>query len=353
MGFSGHYDGPVFSHRRMPFHGSGLVDTERRGDPPASADPCFRNEFIQQDPAKHEADWKYGPKIAPAYDLPSLITPSGDPHQMSNTYLVLFWKSMYRYTHYNMIREPTFPREPDLTRGELAAGATVTRTSVWHNPNEPAIQSIKKFHPDYFRPVGLATTAPNPTDYGFPGIGDFRDQRLPRGHADRRPWYYFCLAASTMVMGSLIRGFVVKLNYQLWISRDMEALGNVEVDTSQIMPGQNYTTRWRGKPIFIRRRTPEMIAASRADDSHCKSFKDPATDAERCPNPEWLIVLGVCTHLGCIPHADAGMWHGFFCPCHGSHYDHAGRIRAGPAPTNLEIPEYEWVSDTVIKLGTD
>jgi ubiquinol-cytochrome c reductase iron-sulfur subunit len=114
------------------------------------------------------------------------------------------------------------------------------------------------------------------------------------------------------------------------------------------------TIKWRGKPVFIRHRTAEEI--SEADAVPLSDLRDPQTDAERATKPEWLVIVGVCTHLGCVPLGTAatearGDYGGWFCPCHGSHYDTAGRIRKGPAPENLHIPVASFVSDTVVQLG--
>jgi ubiquinol-cytochrome c reductase iron-sulfur subunit len=129
----------------------------------------------------------------------------------------------------------------------------------------------------------------------------------------------------------------------------VKALATTEVDVSQVAPGKSITVLWRGKPVFIKRRTPEEIAEVRAVD--LKDLKDPQKDEDRAKNPEWLVMLGVCTHLGCVPLADKGDFKGWFCPCHGSHYDGSGRIRKGPAPVNMEIPEYEFVDSNTIKIG--
>ena len=106
---------------------------------------------------------------------------------------------------------------------------------------------------------------------------------------------------------------------------------------------------WRGKPVFIRRRTQEEI--NKALDVNLSELKDPEDDAKRTKKPEWLVMIGVCTHLGCVPLGNKGDYNGWFCPCHGSHYDTSGRIRKGPAPTNLEIPKYEFVDNNTIKIG--
>jgi ubiquinol-cytochrome c reductase iron-sulfur subunit len=137
-------------------------------------------------------------------------------------------------------------------------------------------------------------------------------------------------------------------------SQDVLALASTEVDLSQIEVGQAITVKWRGKPVFIRHRTPEEIKT--AQDVNLGNLRDPQPDSERVEKPEWLIVVGVCTHLGCVPQGQKpseprGQFGGWFCPCHGSEYDTSGRIRRGPAPTNLEVPEYTFTSDTLVTIG--
>ena len=129
----------------------------------------------------------------------------------------------------------------------------------------------------------------------------------------------------------------------------VKALASTEVDISGVEKGQSITVLWRGKPVFIRRRTEEEIA--KAKDVKLEDLPHPETDEERAKNPEWLVMLGVCTHLGCVPLGDKGEYGGWFCPCHGSHYDTSGRIRKGPAPTNMEVPKYEFVNSNTIKIG--
>ena len=129
----------------------------------------------------------------------------------------------------------------------------------------------------------------------------------------------------------------------------VKALASTEVDISGVEKGQSITVLWRGKPVFIRRRTDEEITKARQ--VNIDELKHPEKDEDRAKNPEWLVMLGVCTHLGCVPLKDKGDYKGWFCPCHGSHYDVSGRIRKGPAPTNLEIPKYEFVDSNTIKIG--
>ncbi|MBV8939841.1 MAG: ubiquinol-cytochrome c reductase iron-sulfur subunit [Alphaproteobacteria bacterium] len=137
---------------------------------------------------------------------------------------------------------------------------------------------------------------------------------------------------------------------------DVLALASIEVDLSPIKPGQTVKVKWRGVPVFIRNRTPEDIAAAKA--VALSDLRDPEPDEKRVKkgHEQWLVMVGVCTHLGCIPLAGAGDFGagdggGWFCPCHGSAYDTAGRIRQGPAPKNLVVPQYTFLSDTRIKIG--
>jgi ubiquinol-cytochrome c reductase iron-sulfur subunit len=139
-------------------------------------------------------------------------------------------------------------------------------------------------------------------------------------------------------------------------SADVLALASIEVDLSQIQPGQAIKTVFRKQPLFIRRLTPAEVKD--ANSVPLDELRDPQSLSERTQpgKAEWLVTMGVCTHLGCVPLGAAegenkGQFGGYFCPCHGSHYDTAGRIRKGPAPKNLEVPEYKFASDTVITVG--
>jgi len=138
-------------------------------------------------------------------------------------------------------------------------------------------------------------------------------------------------------------------------SADVLAVSTTEVDLSQIEIGQRITIKWRGKPVFIVRRTTKQIAQAISDDNNFNLI-EPATDASRVQREEWLIVIGVCTHLGCIPlgqrdNEPRGKWGGWYCPCHGSIYDISGRVRRGPAPENLYIPPYEFTENGSVIIG--
>ena len=130
---------------------------------------------------------------------------------------------------------------------------------------------------------------------------------------------------------------------------DVLALAVIEVDLSAIPEGKNVVFKWQGKPLFVRHRTAEEIDAARNVDVN--TLRDPQHDDTRVQRPQWMILIGVCTHLGCVPIANAGEYGGYFCPCHGSHYDTSGRIRKGPAPLNLAVPKYRFETDTTLVVG--
>ena len=132
-------------------------------------------------------------------------------------------------------------------------------------------------------------------------------------------------------------------------SADILSFSTIEVDLSLLKQGQSMSVLWRGKPLFIRCRTDDEI--KEAQDIDIKNLKHPESDETRVIDPRYLVMVGVCTHLGCIPLGQQGDYDGWFCPCHGSHYDTSGRIRKGPAPFNLEIPPYEFIGDSKIKIG--
>ncbi|MBB4627305.1 ubiquinol-cytochrome c reductase iron-sulfur subunit [Paracoccus denitrificans] len=178
--------------------------------------------------------------------------------------------------------------------------------------------------------------------------------------ATRRDFLYYATAgAGTVAAGAAAWTLVNQMNP----SADVQALASIQVDVSGVETGTQLTVKWLGKPVFIRRRTEDEIQAGREvdlgqliDRSAQNSNKPdaPATDENRTMDEagEWLVMIGVCTHLGCVPIGDgAGDFGGWFCPCHGSHYDTSGRIRRGPAPQNLHIPVAEFLDDTTIKLG--
>ncbi|XP_030953428.1 cytochrome b-c1 complex subunit Rieske-4, mitochondrial-like [Quercus lobata] len=178
---------------------------------------------------------------------------------------------------------------------------------------------------------------------------EYNHERYPPGDPSKRAFAYFVLTGGRFVYASLIRLLILKFVLSMSASKDVLAMASLEVDLSSIEPGSTVTVKWRGKPVFIRRRTEEDIKLANSVD--ISSLRDPQPDSERVKNPEWLIVVGVCTHLGCIPLPNAGDFGGWFCPCHGSHYDISGRIRKGPAPYNLEVPTYSFLEENKLMVG--
>lgn len=174
----------------------------------------------------------------------------------------------------------------------------------------------------------------------------------------RRDFLYVATATTGAITATAA---VWPLINQMNPSADVQALASIEVDVAGLAPGTQLTVKWRGKPVFIRRRTVAEIEAARnitlADlpdtDARNANASGEATDNNRAIDEagEWLVMVGVCTHLGCVPLGDAGDFGGWFCPCHGSHYDTAGRIRKGPAPQNLPVPLVSFINDTTLKLG--
>lgn len=178
---------------------------------------------------------------------------------------------------------------------------------------------------------------------------EYNHERFPPGDPSKRAFAYFVLTGGRFVYASLLRLLILKFVLSMSASKDVLALASLEVDLSNIEPGNTVTVKWRGKPVFIRRRTESDIKMANSVD--VSSLRDPQEDSARVKNPEWLIVVGVCTHLGCIPLPNAGDFGGWFCPCHGSHYDVSGRIRKGPAPFNLEVPTYTFLDENKLLVG--
>ncbi|CAA0824593.1 Ubiquinol-cytochrome C reductase iron-sulfur subunit [Striga hermonthica] len=174
-------------------------------------------------------------------------------------------------------------------------------------------------------------------------------ERYAPGDPSKRAFAYFVLTGGRFVYASLLRLLVLKFILSMSASKDVLAMASLEVDLSSIEPGSTVTVKWRGKPVFIRHRTEEDVKL--ANSVELPSLRDPQPDSERVKNPEWLVVVGVCTHLGCIPLPNAGDFGGWFCPCHGSHYDISGRIRKGPAPYNLEVPMYTFLDENKLLIG--
>jgi len=194
------------------------------------------------------------------------------------------------------------------------------------------------------------------TDVPFPDFTSYRrdgtkdpaslasDTEVPR-----RAFTYFMVGGMGVLGVHAGKAFATDLLSTMSASADVLAVAQTEVDLNTIPPGKSVTLKWRGKPLFIRHRTPEEIEQIRAVD--VGRLRDQERDEDRVKDDRFLVALGVCTHLGCVPIHNAGDFGGFYCPCHGSHYDGSGRIRLGPAPLNLEIPPYQFSNENTIVVG--
>lgn len=168
-------------------------------------------------------------------------------------------------------------------------------------------------------------------------------------HEERKVFSYLMTAGVGAGSAIAAKSVVTKLLTSLSASKDVLALASVEVKLNEIPPGKNAIIKWRGKPLFVRHRTQQEIDESVS--VNLSELRDPEADSARVKKPEWLVLIGVCTHLGCVPIANKGDFNGYYCPCHGSHYDTSGRARKGPAPKNLEIPPYEFKDDQTLLVG--
>ncbi|KAK1749838.1 Rieske [2Fe-2S] iron-sulfur domain-containing protein [Echria macrotheca] len=180
-------------------------------------------------------------------------------------------------------------------------------------------------------------------------VPDF-SKYMSKGPASRNQLFgYFMVGTLGAISAAGAKATIQEFLKNMSASADVLAMAKVEVDLNAIPEGKNVIIKWRGKPVFIRHRTAEEI--EEANKVNVASLRDPQSDEERVKKPEWLVMLGVCTHLGCVPIGEAGDYGGWFCPCHGSHYDISGRIRKGPAPLNLEIPAYDFPEEDKLVIG--
>jgi ubiquinol-cytochrome c reductase iron-sulfur subunit len=180
-------------------------------------------------------------------------------------------------------------------------------------------------------------------------VGENPDQHTGGQDPNRRDFIHIAAGAAAVgAVGALAWPFIDQMNP----AGDTLALASIEFDLTKVAPGQQVTVKWRGKPLFVRNRTAAEIERAIKDDN-ASDLKDPQKDEDRHKpgKAQWLVLVGTCTHLGCVPTFGGGDYGGWFCPCHGSHYDTSGRIRKGPAPKNLQVPEYDFLSDTKVKIG--
>ncbi|KAM6123581.1 cytochrome b-c1 complex subunit Rieske, mitochondrial isoform 2-T2 [Phoenicopterus ruber ruber] len=193
-------------------------------------------------------------------------------------------------------------------------------------------------------------------DVAVPDFSAYRRQDVldattsSQGSSEARKGFSYLVTATTCVATAYAaKNVVTQFISSLSASADVLALSKIEIKLSDIPEGKNMAFKWRGKPLFVRHRTQAEINQEAEVD--LSKLRDPQHDLDRVKKPEWVILVGVCTHLGCVPIANSGDFGGYYCPCHGSHYDASGRIRKGPAPYNLEVPTYQFLSDDLVVVG--
>jgi ubiquinol-cytochrome c reductase iron-sulfur subunit len=193
------------------------------------------------------------------------------------------------------------------------------------------------------------------TDIQVPDFSAYRRDSTKRSASkaqsaeERKAFSYALVGATTVSTAYAAKILVTDLVSSMAASADVLALAKIEIKLADIPEGKSVTFKWRGKPLFIRHRTAEEIATEQS--VNLAELRDVQHDNDRVTNPKWLVIIGVCTHLGCVPIANAGEYGGYYCPCHGSHYDASGRIRKGPAPLNLEVPPYTFPDDGLLIVG--
>lgn len=325
------------------------LDEDEYFMPPPSERTMYTNRFDQSsDPKLFKLEDQLTPfhaDLHPTDDPSQFCVPVIDPHRFDYAHAV---PELYYYQFF----EHTFPRQPDLSKGELAVGASSSRTSVWHTPGEPAITSIARFEPRNFRPAGYAENNLQVTHSPPDCYPQIPEGRLAPGHADRRAIVYFAQLGVLSWHALLVRNFVYWILQQyMTMEPGMQWPKPVEIKYSSVSPGQQLVVNAGGTCAFVRHRTEEEIRQARTDDQIAKTFRDPELDSDRCPDPEWLLCSSSCTHLGCTPFR-GGNYGGFLCPCHGSHYDSSGRIRFGPAPKNLPKIHSEVLDEETLLVGS-
>ncbi|XP_013862601.1 cytochrome b-c1 complex subunit Rieske, mitochondrial [Austrofundulus limnaeus] len=230
------------------------------------------------------------------------------------------------------------PKKPFLCRESLNGQSPKTGPAVTASISGSA--GVRFAHTDI--------KVPDFTEYRRPQVVD--PQKSSQDSSEHRKVFSYMMTGATAVVSVYAaKTMVTKFVTSMSASADVMALSKIEIKLNKIPEGSNMTFKWRGKPLFVRHRTENEIAAEAA--VNLAGLRHPQHDKDRVVNPKWLIVLGVCTHLGCVPIANSGDYGGYYCPCHGSHYDSSGRIRKGPAPLNLEVPYYEFLDDDTVVVG--
>ncbi|XP_076357832.1 Rieske iron-sulfur protein [Tachypleus tridentatus] len=237
--------------------------------------------------------------------------------------------------------EKAFPSFPDKHKSHYSLAQSLPKHELFAQSGGIGVPAqIRLAHTDI--------KVPDFTEYRRNSVKDPCKSSLNTDES-RKMFSYLLVAGGSVGATYGAKSLVTQFISTMSASADVLALAKIEIKLSDIPEGKNMTFKWRGKPLFIRHRAAEEIEREGSVD--LSTLRDPQHDRERAQNPEWLVLVGVCTHLGCVPIANAGDYGGYYCPCHGSHYDASGRIRKGPAPLNLEIPYYEFTDDTTLVVG--
>jgi len=235
-----------------------------------------------------------------------------------------------------------------LRLGASRLAPVASRVAASGSLQKQVTASATKSIPNAFQSIP-STNFSSLNEYGSVDHG-YTDDRIDKvAEPERRAFTYLMLSGVRFAYASTARVLVVKFVSSMSASADVLALASAEFDLGDIEVGKTITVKWRGKPVFIRHRTGDEVSAEAA--VPMAHLRDQESDEERTLKSQWLVVLGICTHLGCVPLSGAGDYNGWFCPCHGSHYDVSGRIRKGPAPLNLEVPPYKFVEENKILVG--
>ncbi|XP_053304458.1 cytochrome b-c1 complex subunit Rieske, mitochondrial [Spea bombifrons] len=229
-------------------------------------------------------------------------------------------------------------KRPFLCRESLNGQAPSGGLSASASINGPSC--VRYAHSD--------VTVPDFSDYRRPEVLD--STKSSQSSSDsRKSFSYLVTGVTAVATAYAAKNAVSQFVSSMSASADVLAMSKIEIKLSDIPEGKNMAFKWRGKPLFVRHRTQKEI--QQEAEVSLSELRDPQHDLDRVKKPEWAILIGVCTHLGCVPIANAGDFGGYYCPCHGSHYDASGRIRKGPAPLNLEVPEYDFPSDDIVIVG--
>ncbi len=241
--------------------------------------------------------------------------------------VLLHW-TRHQWTNCTALDLPT----PSIQRCDTAFDVDTDKLLLFYVVPSIALPTVGQ--PRYFSSSSRSLQASQPDQ-----VPDFSGYRTKSADSNKA-FSYFMVGSMGLIAASGAKATVSDFLASMGASSDVLALAKVEVDMNSIPEGKNAIIKWRGKPVFVRHRTKDEIDEANAVD--ISKLRDPEKDSDRAKRPEWLVMLGVCTHLGCVPIGEAGDFGGWYCPCHGSHYDISGRARKGPAPLNLEVPEYDF-----------